>query len=167
MVDTVLDEFDHDSKEFPEDFRVWMIGYSSSKYSSRALQFCKSIDFHYVDVVSIVSAFPGVKTVSEPPTCARDALLEILTLDFVQSFSMSRSANVDTNFQPVNPAQVEKENVLFRSEPWKRISLALFCFHALYLERKRYESLGFSSSVELTYYDLRSALNLVKVFCVS
>ena len=109
-------------------------------------------------------SWTGVKTVSEPPNCVRDALLEIQSLDFVQGFSVtSRSANADTNFQPVNPAQVEKENVLFRSEPWKRISLALHCFHALYLERKRYESLGVSSTAQFTYYDLRSALTLVKV----
>ena len=40
VVDNVLDEFERETKEFPEEFRVWMVGYSSSKYSSRALQYC-------------------------------------------------------------------------------------------------------------------------------
>lgn len=99
----------------------------------------------------------------EPPACFRDALIEILKLDFVHSFSASRAAAAETSFQATNPSQVEKENTLFKSEPWRRISFALFCYHALLLERCSYGSLGFSGRVEFTYHDLKSALTLVKV----
>lgn len=105
----------------------------------------------------------GVKTVCESPSCFRDGLLEILRLDFVHDFSSARASSAESSFQSANPSQLEKENVIFRSEPWRRISLALFCFHALLLERTRYSTLGFAGLVEFTYYDLKSALILVKV----
>lgn len=104
-----------------------------------------------------------MKTVCEPPSCFRDGLLEILHLDFVHSFSTARATSAESTFQSANPAQVEKENLLFRSEPWKRISFALYCFHALLLERCRYETLGFEGAVQFTYHDLKSALTLIKV----
>ena len=105
----------------------------------------------------------GVKTVSEPPNCFRDSILEILNLDFVQNYSVSRITSAETSFQAVNPSQVEKENILYRSDSWRRISFALYCFHSLILERMRYGSLAFRGRVEFTYYDLKSALTLVKV----
>jgi hypothetical protein len=105
----------------------------------------------------------GVKTVCESPTCFRDGLLEILRLDFVHDFSSARASSAESSFQSANPSQLEKENVIFRSEPWRRVSLALFCFHALLLERNRYTTLGFAGVVEFTYYDLKSALILIKV----
>lgn len=104
-----------------------------------------------------------MKTVCESPTCFRDGLLEILRLDFVHDFSSARASSADSSFQSANPSQLEKENVIFRSEPWRRISLALFCFHALLLERTRYSTLGFAGLIEFTYYDLKSALILIKV----
>lgn len=84
-------------------------------------------------------------------------------MDFVHDFSSARASSAETSFQSANPSQLEKENVIFRSEPWRRVSLALFCFHALLLERNRYTNLGFSGIVEFTYYDLKSALILIKV----
>lgn len=112
----------------------------------------------------IINVFiSGIKTVSEPPTCFRDGLMEILKLDFVHSFSVSRAASAETSFQATNPSQVEKENLLFRSEHWIRISFVLYCYHALLLERNRYGSLGFTGRIEFTYHDLKSALTLVKV----
>lgn len=105
----------------------------------------------------------GVKTVCETPTCFRDGLLEILRLDFVLDFSSARASSAEASFQSANPSQLEKENVLFRSESWKRVSFALFCFHALLLERNRYSSLAFAGAVEFTYFDLKSALTLIKV----
>jgi hypothetical protein len=84
-------------------------------------------------------------------------------LDFVHDFSSARASSAESSFQSANPSQLEKENVIFRSEPWRRVSLALFCFHALLLERNRYTNLGFSGVVEFTYYDLKSALILIKV----
>lgn len=105
----------------------------------------------------------GVKTVCETPICFRDGLLEILRLDFVQSFLGARASSAEASFQSSNPSQVEKENLLYRSDTWRRVSFALFCFHALLLERNRYSSLGFSGVVEFTYYDLKSALILIKV----
>ena len=105
----------------------------------------------------------GVKTISEPPNCFRDSMLEIMNLDFVQSHSESRVTSADNSFQSVNPSQVEKENVLYRSDSWRRISLALYCFHSLILERTRYGSLAFAGRVEFTFNDLKSALTLIKV----
>lgn len=111
----------------------------------------------------VVICFEGVKTVCEPPTFFRDCLLEILRLDFVHSFSGARASSAETTFQSSNPSLLEKENSLFRSEPWRRVSFALFCFHALLLDRNRYSSLGFTGVIEFTYHDLKSALILLKV----
>jgi len=101
--------------------------------------------------------------VSEPPNGFRDSMIEIMNLDFVQSHSASRVTSAETSFQSVNPSTVEKENILYRSDSWRRISLALYCFHSLILERTRYESLAFAGRVEFTYNDLKSALTLIKV----
>ncbi|KAK4009113.1 hypothetical protein OUZ56_014249 [Daphnia magna] len=143
LVDEIVDQLRMEQKDFGNEFRLWLIGYASSQYSPMALQFC-------------------VKTVCESPSCFRDGLLEILRLDFVHDFSSARASSAESSFQSANPSQLEKENVIFRSEPWRRISLALFCFHALLLERTRYSTLGFAGLVEFTYYDLKSALILVK-----
>jgi hypothetical protein len=147
-----------------------MIGYASSQYSPMALQFCEWLDInrvrqHFLVLLNYDKRFwiTGVKTVCESPTCFRDGLLEILRLDFVHDFSSARASSAESSFQSANPSQLEKENVIFRSEPWRRVSLALFCFHALLLERNRYTNLGFSGVVEFTYYDLKSALILIKV----
>lgn len=40
LVDEILDYFKQDPNKVAAEFRLWMIGYPSSQYSSRALQHC-------------------------------------------------------------------------------------------------------------------------------
>ena len=41
LIDEILDRLSRDANEFNPDFRLWIVGYPSAQYSSRALQFCK------------------------------------------------------------------------------------------------------------------------------
>ena len=59
--------------------------------------------------------------------------------------------------------ELEKENDLYRSDKWHRLSLAVCCYHALLQERNRYQGFGFSGRVEFTRQDLKSALTIIKV----
>lgn len=40
LVDDIVDKLQRDQQLFSPEFRLWMIGYSSSAYSARTLQYC-------------------------------------------------------------------------------------------------------------------------------
>jgi len=192
MLDYVLDHLMSDSHEISPNFRIWIIGYSCPRYTPRALQNCTSRRFIYY-INRIVQKFllqsflldyckinwsdefyeylflfilKGVKIVRESAKSFRDSLLEVIEHNIIRCGASSRAPSANSSIHAGNSLELEKENDLYRSDKWHRLSLAVSCFHALLQERNRYKGFGFTGRVEFTLQDLKSALTIIKVrFC--
>lgn len=94
-----------------------------------------------------------MKTVNEPAKCFSDAMLQVLNIDMLYGRPNSET----------EAGRIERKMTPQFKEEWARVSLTLCSFHAILMERSRYESMAFTGSVHFNFNDLKIALTLTKV----